>query len=206
MTRRQTLTLAAIVAPSIILAGFGFSHPHDLVRENANWWLLLHLILMPLFPLLGVAVWIVLRGYSGLLAWGARASALLFIVFYGALDAIAGVGVGAVMVASGAASDNDVASIQSLYAIANKLGLLGAIFFLVAGVLAAAAIARAGAKWGLLLPGAVVLIVADAFFLRSHIYWPVGVFTVLGIGLGLALLEVSKKLSDRNTPTPAAGK
>ncbi|TAL45991.1 MAG: hypothetical protein EPN91_01080 [Salinibacterium sp.] len=192
MTRRKTLALAAIVAPAIIIAGLGFTHPHDLVRDNAHWWLLLHLILMPLFPLLGVSIWILLRGYSGFLAWGARASGLFFIVFYGALDAIAGVAVGTVMVASGAASDDHVASIQSLYAIANKVGLLGAIFFLIAGMLAAAAIARAGSRLGLLIPAAALLLVADALFLHSHIYWPVGVLTVLAFGVALALLELAK--------------
>jgi hypothetical protein len=207
VTRRQTLTIAAIVAPSIALAGFGFTHPHDLTRDSANWWLLLHLILMPLFPLLGVSVWIVLRGYTGLLAWGARASALLFIVFYGALDAIAGVAVGAIMVASAAASGSDVPSIQPLYSIASKLGLFGAIFFLAAGMLAATVIARAGARWRLFFPGAAVLLVGAAFFLRSHIYWPIGGLSVLAIGLGLALLEVSKNLNGlRSTPTPSAEK
>jgi hypothetical protein len=193
VTRGRTLTISAIVAPSVVLAGLGFTHPHDLVSGNASWWMILHLILMPLFPLLGLSIWIVLRGEKCVLAWSARGFALLYVVFYGALDSIVGVGVGSIMVATGAASSQDVAAIAPLYSIGNKLGLLGAICFLVAGILAVGTLARRRPRWSLFVPGAAVLLLADVFFLRSHIYWPVGVFVVFGIGLGLALLEVSPR-------------
>ncbi|MEU4547926.1 hypothetical protein [Nonomuraea dietziae] len=39
--------------------------------------------------------------------------------------------------------------------------------------------------------GGTVLIAASVLWLGSHIYWPEGVLTVLGLGVGLGLLNVS---------------
>src|SRR3546814_12065977 len=49
---------------------------------------LLHLALLPAFPLLGASIWFVLRGERGPAAWGARLLAGAYAVLYGALDAI----------------------------------------------------------------------------------------------------------------------
>lgn len=194
MPRKRILAIAVVSVPSLALGALGLTHPHHLDGETASWWLNLHLILLPLFPLLGVAIWVLLRGHTGALAWAARAAALSYIVLYGALDAIAGVGVGAVMVESGQASSDSVAGLDALYSIGNKLGLLGAGSFLAAAILTVAAFgfARPRPRWSLFIPGAVVLLVAASFFLRSHIYWPVGVITVLAIGVGFALIEASR--------------
>jgi hypothetical protein len=61
----------------------------------------LHLILLPLFALMGVAIWVLLDGVGGAVAWAARVAAFLFLVGYVALDAISGIAASAIL-ASGA--------------------------------------------------------------------------------------------------------
>ena len=51
-------------------------------------------------------------------------------------------------------------------------------------------------RWGTLsVPGSVVLLVAAWSFLGSHIYWPVGVLTMLGLAVGFGLLVVARERS-----------
>jgi hypothetical protein len=61
----------------------------------------LHLLLLPLFALMGVAIWVLLEGIGGAVAWAARVAAFLFLVGYVALDAISGIAASAIL-ASGA--------------------------------------------------------------------------------------------------------
>ena len=63
--------------------------------------LALHLILLPLFALMGAAIWALLEGVGGAAAWAARVAAFVFLVGYVALDAISGIAASAIL-ASGA--------------------------------------------------------------------------------------------------------
>jgi hypothetical protein len=55
-------------APPLLLAGLGLTHPNDLTGTSAGWWTSLHIILVPLFPLL----WRTPRGQSASVAWPAE--------------------------------------------------------------------------------------------------------------------------------------
>ena len=61
------------------------------------------------------------------------------------------------------------------------LGYIGAACFLAAGASIVAATALR-ARWRA-APGGVVLLLASVSFLDSHIFWPRGVFTMIGAGL-----------------------
>lgn len=50
------------------------------------------------------------------------------------------------------------------------------------------------------LPGAAVLVASAISLLNSHIYWPVGVATMLGLALGLGLLAAATPASERAAP------
>jgi membrane protein DedA with SNARE-associated domain len=64
------------------------------------------------------------------------------------------------------------------------VGHLGAACFLVAGaVIVVSASLRAG-WWA--VPGGVVLLLASVSFLDSHIFWPRGVLTMLGVAVGMS--------------------
>jgi hypothetical protein len=83
-----------IAGPAVVLAGLGLTHPQDLSATSAPWWTTLHVLLLPLFPLLAVSLWLLLRGVPGLVAWTARFAAYGFAAFYTALDVLAGIGAG----------------------------------------------------------------------------------------------------------------
>ena len=63
--------VAAVTAPPLVLAGLGLTHPDDLTGVSAGWWTSLHIILVPLFPLLGVSHWILLHGRPGVIVGSA---------------------------------------------------------------------------------------------------------------------------------------
>ena len=74
-------SFVAVTAPPLLLAGLGLTHPHDLSGASAGWWTSLHIILVPLFPLLGVSHWVLLHGRPGVIAWIGRVAAFLYIAF-----------------------------------------------------------------------------------------------------------------------------
>jgi len=99
-TLRLYASVAAVVAGPLLLAALGVTHPQDLTEETASWWHELHTILVAVFPLLGLNLWWLLRGLEGVTAWLSRVAGFLYIVFYGALDVLAGVGTGATVEAA----------------------------------------------------------------------------------------------------------
>lgn len=199
------LIYVAVVGPSLVLAAVGLSHPQELTPDTARWWTNMHIILIPVFPLLAVAQWILLRGSGGglpgVLAWGARIAGWIYLGFYGALDTLAGIGTGWLVQNGmrspapttggghhGAAMDRDPA-LNQLFDIGNDLGYIGAYAFVAASLLTAAVLVmRAGPK---AIAGGVVLVAGSAAFSQWHIYWPKGVASQLTIAVGFALLAWS---------------
>ena len=66
-----------------------------------NWWFTLHMIQMPMLGLVAVGLWLVadrINDSAGAaavaLAWLSRAATLTFLIYYTALDAIGGIGLG----------------------------------------------------------------------------------------------------------------
>ncbi|HYZ10322.1 MAG TPA: hypothetical protein VE962_00330 [Actinomycetota bacterium] len=177
------LRVMLIAGPAVILAALGPSHPDDLTPATAGWWTTLHLILLVLFPLLGVSLWLLLEGLTGPIAWLGRAGAVSYIAFYTALDVLAGVGAGT-LVQRGFAPDSP--AVDAMFETGNDLAIIGTISFLIAAQATGAALVIGVDRrfW----PGAVILVAASVPFLYSHIYWPVGVLTLIGLAAGLGLL------------------
>ena len=184
--RERRLVLLAVVLPPLVLAAVGVFHPHHLDAGTAPWWTLMHALLLPVFPLLGVAHWVLLRGERGVLAWLSRTAAFLYVTLYGALDAIAGIGTGTLLLRSGAADQGDLPEIGWLFGMGNQIGGVGAWCLTAACVLTSVVLwRRVGVR---VLPGALLLVGASWVFNGEHIYFPVGVLSVLGIAAGSALL------------------
>ncbi|GLZ79172.1 hypothetical protein Afil01_39790 [Actinorhabdospora filicis] len=206
------LIYVAVAGPSLVLAGIGLSHPQELTADTARWWTNMHIILIPVFPLLAVAQWLLLRGtpagLPGVLAWGARIAGWIYLGFYGALDTLAGIGTGWLVqngVHSGGghhgmAMDRDPV-LNRLFEIGNDLGYVGAYAFVAASLLTSAVLVmRAGPK---AIAGGVVLVAGSVAFSQWHIYWPRGVASQLAIAIGFALLAWS--LDGVRRAVPAAG-
>lgn len=182
-----------VVAPAVVLAGLGITHPTDLTAATAPWWTTMHLLALPVFPLLAVSLWLLLRGMEGPLAWVARIAGYGYAAFYTGLDLLAGVGTGAV-VQNGV--DPDSSAVTALFATGNDLGDIGAWSFLVAVMATAIALVQRSGRRALL--GAVVLFGGAVVFMGAHIYWPDGVLSMVALAVGLGLLTALP-------PAPAPG-
>jgi len=180
-----------VSGPPLVLAALGLTHPHHLNGGTADWWTTLHILLVPLFPLLGLAHWILLRNHRGLIAWVGRIAAFGYATFYGALDALAGIATGTIMRRSGVDNPDDLPEIGWLFAIGNDLGDIGSRSFLVASVATSVVLLRRHGKRA--IPGGLVLVAAGISFLDSHIYWPQGVITMVAIAVGFGLLALTTR-------------
>ena len=183
-------TVLAVTVPPVLLSVVGLSHPATLTADSAGWWTTMHTLLLLVFPLLGVAHWVLLRGVPGPLPWIGRVAAFVYIAGYGALDAIGGIAAGTVLQRSGAATATDRPEIAWILAAGNEVGTVGAWAFLVASVATSLALLRTGGRWAAV--GGPVLVLAAVPFLDSHIYWPTGGLAMLGIAAGLGLLAVAR--------------
>ncbi|WIY00928.1 hypothetical protein QRX60_43925 [Amycolatopsis mongoliensis] len=174
---------ALFAVPGLLLAGFGAVHPAVLDAATAPWWTTLHIILLPVFPLPAAAQWLLLAPAPPWIRWPGRLAAFGFAAFYGGLDAVAGIAAGTVT----AAQRGVTPVVGSLFEVGDLLGHIGAGCFLAATVLIVVATAvRAGWR---VVPGAAFLLIASVSFLDSHIFWPRGVFTMVGAAVGMSLLH-----------------
>lgn len=169
-----------VAVPGLLLAGFGAVHPALLDAATAPWWTTLHVILLPVFPLLAVAQWFLLREAPPWLRWPGWVAAFGYAAFYGGLDAVAGIAAGTVVHAQHGATP----VLGAVFMAGDRVGYVGSACFLVANALiVVAAILRAG-WWA--VPGGVLLLGASVSFLDSHIFWPRGVVTMLAVAAGMS--------------------
>jgi hypothetical protein len=68
--------------------------PYEGIADEANKWIFVHFSQLVLTPLLGLGVWMLLDGIQSLAASVARAFLVVWMVFFSAFDAIAGIAVG----------------------------------------------------------------------------------------------------------------
>jgi len=156
MRSARLLPVFGIAATPLLLAALGVTHPRVLTPQTALYWHTLHLVLLVLFPLLGVNVWWLLSAFSGWPVWTARALGLVYIAFYGALDVLAGIGTGLIVMRAPEANSPDLSqTVRWLFAQGNELSLVGVWAFLIACVLTSGVLIRRRGRFA--WPGAVLL-------------------------------------------------
>ncbi|WP_083597542.1 hypothetical protein [Actinomadura madurae] len=196
--------LVLVVAAPLVLAVAGWVHPHGLSRGTAEDWAHLHIVLLPVFPLLPAGLLVVLwhrphRNIAGVASGVAWVAAFAYAAYYTGLDAVAGIAAGTTVEHAPQTADLGALK-QPLYDTGDALGHIGAYALIVAVVAAAVALwPRHGVR---VLPGTAVLLVSGWSFIDSHIFWPRGVFTMLGFALGFALLD----WASRTSTVPATGR
>jgi hypothetical protein len=178
-----------VTAGPILLAVGGLWHPGGLSPVTAHRWVLLHIVLLPIFPLLALGFVVLLRGrpradLAGVATVVAWLGAGVYAVGYTGLDAVAGIAAGTV-----AGQHGDQAELRrlvlALYHVADQLGRTGVYALIVAVLAGTVALAvRHGIR---VLAGTAVLLGAGYSFIDSHIFWPRGVFTMLAMAAGFAL-------------------
>lgn len=203
--------IVLVVAAPVALAIAGLFHPDDLTADTAEKWTALHVVLLPLFPLLGGALLLLLRGLGGAVPALARLAAYSYAVFYTGLDAVAGVAAGRVAqtaqdavpgIGQPAEGLEPVEpQLHALFDIGNALGYVGAASFAVAAAATAVALFLQYGRRA--LPGGALLVLASIPFLFSHIYWPVGGLTMLALALALGLLGWAVAAGSRVAGAPA---
>jgi hypothetical protein len=182
-TRRTVLLSLAVAVPPLVLAAVGVSHPTRLNADSAVYWRDLHIGILAVFPLLGFAPWIVVRGHRLWLSWSAGVLGFLYAAFYTALDVLAGIGAGGLEHA-GMHEATPVA-----FDLGDRLGLVGSVAFVAACVLAGVfAVRMRGIR---ALPGALLVTLGSVLFLLEHIFFPVGVLGQLCLAVGWVLLVVT---------------
>ena len=196
--------IAVVVAAPLVLAAAGVVHPHSLTTSTAPEWARLHVLLLPVFPLLALGFVVPLRrpgrdvtGVATVVAWLA---AFTYACFYSGLDAVAGIAAGTAWQHAPAGADQEKI-VAPLYRMGDDLGAFGVRAFLVAVVATCLALyPRAGVR---VVPGGLVLLAAGWSFLDSHIFWPRGVLTMLAIAVGFALLVAAPRRTG-GAPRPGA--
>ena len=187
MTSR-IVPIAAVAAPPLLLAGVGLTHPALLTVDTAQWWTTMHLGLLLLFPLIGVAVWVLLRHDRTWLGWVGRVAAAAFAVLYNGLDAVAGIATGTIVHAG---ADPKSELVNALFSESRALGLAGVAALAIALVVVLGAALRTGATLALLLSAAVALGAGLYLFATGHIYWPRGVLAMLALAVGFTVVELA---------------
>jgi hypothetical protein len=172
-----------VALPGVVLAGIGMVHPHHLTAETAKWWSDLHVILLPVFPLLGAAQWVLLSGAARPLKWVGRLAAFGYAAFYSGLDAVAGIAAGAVVHVLRERGPVD----EAVFSTGEWLGDVGAWCFLAASL--TIVFARARGTGVMATVGAASLLAGSVLFLDSHIFFPVGVIAMFLLAAGMALLS-----------------
>lgn len=181
---RRARTIIGVALPGLVLAGFGLVHPGYLDPTTARAWWTLHVWLIPVFPLISVALWVLLRDERGPVAWLARLAGYAFGTLYTGLDVLAGIGAGLVTEVQGPSP-----AVGRLFEIGDALGHAGVWSLLVGALLTGGLLIR---RHGLrALPGTVLLAGACYPFLGAHIFAPTGVLAMLGVAAGCALLAAA---------------
>ena len=190
--RRRALVVAGATLPALLCALIGLAHPGDLTVSTAELWRNIHLALIPVFPLIGLAPWLVARQGGRRLGWLAAVGGYGYATFYTSLDLLAGVGGGA-MVLGGEAD-----STGPIFAIARVLARIGVWCLVAAAVVATvAAVRRVGAT---AVPAGLVAVVGSYLVYRGHIYFPVGTLAMLLLAGGFGALALLVTRS--TTPDP----
>ncbi|MEU1178388.1 hypothetical protein ABZ464_12180 [Streptomyces sp. NPDC005820] len=188
---------ALVTAAPLLLAAAGLMHPRHLTAVTAGHWAGLHIVLLPVFPLLVLGLLVPVRGrprrdVEGALTVLSWAGCLCFAAYYSGLDAVAGISAGTVV-------DHGVhGAAGRLFATGDALGRTGVYGLGVASLATCAVLwRRHGVR---VLPGAVVLFATCWSFVDSHIFWPRGVFTMLGFAVAFALLTVAASRPAEGAP------
>lgn len=196
--RRLPVLLAAL--PALALAAGGLFHPEVLTPDSADRWFGAHLVLLPLFPLVAVSMWWLLRGVPGPLAVGARVLSFAYAVLYTALDAISGIGL-SWAVDKAAERGEPGPNLGDFFFIGDRIGHPGAICLALAGVLAAMALLpRLGVLAGV---GGALVAAGGLLIWKYHVFPYEGVLGAVLVAAGLAAF--AWRPQDTTSPARTSG-
>jgi hypothetical protein len=186
MARREVvLTLLAATVPALVALLVGLTHPGELNGDTAQYWRDIHLVLLPVFPLIGFGPWLLVRRIGGWWAAAAAIGGFLFAVFYTALDVLAGIAAGTVYLAE------EPDAIGSLFRIGDALAPVGVVGLAAGFAVATVAIAR---RRIVAVPGGILAVLGAALILPGHVWFPIGTLALALVIAGTVVLLMAGKL------------
>jgi hypothetical protein len=179
MARLSRATVVAVLLPPLLIGLVGTTHPAHLTQDASAHWRDLHIVLLPLFPLLALGPWLVARSIIPLYGTITLVLGYVYACFYSALDILAGI-------AAGALKHDREGGLATVFRYAGDLGDVGSVAYVGATAAAAGCLLRvAGPR---VLVGAVVALGGAFGFMQNHVYWPGGVLSMAAIAVGWALM------------------
>lgn len=176
---------AVLAAPGVLLGVAGLLHPMHLTAATAPRWTWLHVAGLFVFPLLGVALAVVVRGRPDPLAWLVRVAAYGYATAYTALDVVDGIGAGYVTWRLGAGTPRPQ-ELNYLFDIGGRLGHVGAWCLVVAALLVSLDLLLRRQRP--LAAAAAAMLVGGALLVRAdHIFVPWGALGMVLVGVGTAV-------------------
>jgi hypothetical protein len=187
-----------LAVPLLALAVVLWWHPpggddvFEGVSPDANAWLAVHTVTLLMFPVIGIAAFLLLRGVNSLAATISRVGVVLFLVFYTAYEVTVGVGTGLLVdyandlpAAEQAAVADAIQDYNRNWIVAEPASIaliVGFLGWVVAMFAAAYALRRAGAGWW------VTMTVAGASLFAIHPP-PVGPIGLVSLAAAGVLVE-----------------
>jgi hypothetical protein len=178
--------------------------PYEGIADDANKWIFVHFSQLVLTPFVAVGVWMLLDGIQSIAATVARASLVVWMVFFSAFDAIAGIAVGVLTrhanSLAGEEQEAVIGAIDFLFQDSQLVGGnnysvlagLGQVSWVVLVLAATVALWRAGASR--LVVGATLL----SFLFATH----AGYMAAVGL-VALFVAELLTLRARRAQPVPA---
>ncbi len=113
---RGVVLFGAPAVAAVVNSGHPIVMPpiYDAVLHHMPWWLVLHLANLVLFPLVGLAAWLLVQGREDRAAGVARIAIAVFIPMYAAFDALAGIGTGVFVGQASLVTPADPAAVGSV--------------------------------------------------------------------------------------------
>ena len=172
--------LGVPLAWAVLLLFHPAPDPDDIygsLRDEPTRWLTVHVGTLLFIGLTGAALYLLVRDLPGVAARISRVAAGVFVLFYGAAEAILGIAVGVLVQHANAAPENEraavAAAIQTLWddlLSADLAATIGAVAWAVGAVAAAIAVRQAGAP----LAASLLLALSAMVLLHGPPIGPVG--------------------------------
>lgn len=192
----------------LVIGVLNLSHPlvkppvYDGILPHLSWWITLHLLNLILFPLLGLAAYLLLKDVSNIAAIVSRIALGVYVPTYAAFDALAGIATG-ILVQNAQhltpLQGNHFDSLIDAYwnsNVINALAAIGSIAWVIAMI--AAAVACTDADRRRLAGLAAVILFFVGGWAQTNLFLPSLGGTIpltwwlIAVGIGLSMLIVAK--------------
>jgi hypothetical protein len=162
---------AVLFGAPAVAAIANVSHPvvippiYEAVLHHMPWWIVLHVANLVLFPAVGLAAYLLVRGREGRAASIARGAIACFVPLYAAFDSLAGIGTGVLVLNASRLSPSDPSAFGALLdaywqdGVILAVGAGGSVAWVIAMLAAAVAFTVPQDRWRAGVAAVLILIV-----------------------------------------------